>query len=232
MNYTFNNEYSKIAANFPTTNLAPKAGFPVIVIPNALTNRTTRETYFKVKKALTTGVLPARATVYAEDGVSSKLAENYRKTDIFPVELMLSPTNSTRQLNETVKSAVAKAWGLEDLVPISSWWLAGYGVGDKFDCHCDGAIKMPDGKYNSIEDRIISAILYVNPKDDNTTGWSYTGGSLVFPGILDEAGNALTINPKEGDLVIFPSSWIYSHAVTEVTSGYRLAITNFFKLNP
>lgn len=231
MNYTFNNEYARIAAEFPVSNLAPKAGFPLIIVANALTKKTTRETYFKVRNALAAGAVPNRATVYAEDGISSKTAENYRKTDIFPVSLAHSPDSTCLQLNEIIKEAVAQTWGVEKLVPIAPWWLAGYGVGDKFDQHCDGAIRLPDNSYKSIEDRIISAILYVNPKDHNTTGWGYTGGSLVFPGILDEDGKPLTIHPNEGDLVIFPSSWIYSHAVTEVTSGYRLAMTNFFKID-
>jgi predicted 2-oxoglutarate/Fe(II)-dependent dioxygenase YbiX len=230
MNYTFKQEYAAIAANFPATNLPPKPGFPIVVISNAITKIATRETYFKVRKALALGATPARATVYGTDGETSISAENYRKTDIFPVELIYQPEITTEQINGLIKEVVAKTFGIENLVPISNWWLAGYGVGDKFDQHCDGAIRLPDGNYKAIEDRLISAILYINPKDDNTTGWGYTGGSLTFPGIIDEAGKPLTINPKEGDLVIFPSSWIYSHAVTPVTSGYRLAATNFFKL--
>jgi predicted 2-oxoglutarate/Fe(II)-dependent dioxygenase YbiX len=133
-------------------------------------------------------------------------------------------------LNDLISKSAQAAWGISEIIPCSSWWLAGYGVGDKFTAHCDGAIMLADGSYKAVEQRLISAIFYVNTKDAVQQGWGYSGGELIFPGIVDDTGVPLTIHPKEGDLVIFPSSYVYTHEVPLVTSGYRVAATNFFKL--
>ena len=229
MKYTLNQEYVKLAEIFPLTNLKNDLESPVLVISNCLPKRITRQTYMRVHNEGHSGKANTRATVYDLNGVGGKVAEDYRKTDMFSGDLMEDKLVAYTKLNKLIRDAALNKWGIEDIAPISPWWLAGYGVNDKFDLHCDGAIRLPDGTYKPMENRILSAILYLNTKDSNITGWGYTGGSLIFPGILDETGEALTIEPKEGDLVIFPSNWIYSHKVTEITAGYRVAATNFFE---
>ncbi|NDF29890.1 MAG: 2OG-Fe(II) oxygenase [Nitrososphaeria archaeon] len=57
---------------------------------------------------------------------------------------------------------------------------------------------------------VLSLVGYIN--DD------YEGGELYF----DKLG--LTIKPKAGDLYLFPSSYIYSHAAMPVTSGTKYSI--------
>ena len=57
---------------------------------------------------------------------------------------------------------------------------------------------------------VISAVLYLN--DD------YTGGALNFEFF------GLTVKPDAGDLIIFPSSYIYSHASVPVESGTKYAV--------
>lgn len=228
MKYTFNKEYTSIAAKFPISDLAALIGYPVLIIPKALSQLCTRETYANIRKAKANGTIHRRATVYAADGVGTMTAENYRSTDIFPAVLAHNSVSTSTQLNDLVRDAAKRLWGIDSIDPIGAWWIAGYNVGDKFDSHCDGAIRLTDGTYRRLNERLLSAILYINEKDSDLMGWGYTGGALVFAGILDEAGQPLTIHPKEGDLIIFPSSWTYSHAVTAITSGYRVALTNFF----
>ena len=46
----------------------------------------------------------------------------------------------------------------------------------------------------------------------------YEGGELHF----DKLG--LTIKPKAGDLYLFPSSYVYSHAAMPVTSGTKYSV--------
>lgn len=56
----------------------------------------------------------------------------------------------------------------------------------------------------------VSMVLYVN---DN-----YEGGELYFPRF------DLEIKPEAGDLVIFPSTYIYEHASKPIVSGIKYAI--------
>jgi hypothetical protein len=63
----------------------------------------------------------------------------------------------------------------------------------------------------------VSTVAYLN--DD------YEGGELSFDK-LD-----LKIKPKEGDVVVFPSSFIYSHASLPVLSGEKYAAVTMFDYN-
>lgn len=56
----------------------------------------------------------------------------------------------------------------------------------------------------------ISAVIYLN--DD------YEGGELWFPRF------DLTLKPKQGDIAIFPSTFIYEHASKEMIDGTKYAV--------
>lgn len=56
----------------------------------------------------------------------------------------------------------------------------------------------------------ISAVIYLN---DN-----YEGGELWFPRF------DLTLKPKQGDIAIFPSTFIYEHASKEMIDGTKYAV--------
>lgn len=57
----------------------------------------------------------------------------------------------------------------------------------------------------------ISVVVYLN--DD------YEGGEIWFPRM-----DGLTIKPKAGDIVVFPSTFIYEHASQEMISGTKYAV--------
>lgn len=56
----------------------------------------------------------------------------------------------------------------------------------------------------------VSAVAYLN--DD------YSGGELIFPRF------SLTIKPEPGDLVVFPSTFIYEHSSEPILSGTKYSI--------
>lgn len=56
----------------------------------------------------------------------------------------------------------------------------------------------------------VSVVAYVN--DD------YDGGEIYFPRFN------LTIKPKKGDIVVFPSTYIYEHASNDMISGTKYSI--------
>lgn len=65
--------------------------------------------------------------------------------------------------------------------------------------------------------RSVSAVLYLN--DD------YDGGELVFTRLDD-----LTVKPKPGDLVVFPSTYLYEHKSNVVPKGTKYCVVSFSDL--
>jgi hypothetical protein len=80
------------------------------------------------------------------------------------------------------------------------------GVGLKL--HSDDHALTPDGRVLARDEhRGITAILYLNS--------GFTGGEIHFP------GQALSIAPTAGRLVIFPSNKNFRHEVKPILSGWR-----------
>lgn len=83
-----------------------------------------------------------------------------------------------------------------------------YGEGQHFAIHADHGFSYIC---------TVSSVAYLN---DN-----YDGGELWFP-YLD-----LKWKPSEGDMVFFPSTYIYSHASLPVTSGVKYSAVTMFDYN-
>lgn len=94
-----------------------------------------------------------------------------------------------------------KMFGLAPLTYWESFNFVKYGEGQHFQIHSDHG-------YSYI--CVLSSVGYIN--DD------YEGGELYFDKLN------LKIKPKAGDLYLFPSSYIYSHAAMPVTSGTKYSI--------
>ena len=63
----------------------------------------------------------------------------------------------------------------------------------------------------------VSSVMYLN--DD------YEGGELYFPFL------GINLKPKAGDIVLFPSTYIYSHAALPVTNGIKYSAVTMFDYN-
>jgi len=83
-----------------------------------------------------------------------------------------------------------------------------YGVGQHFAVHTDHGFS-----YNCT----VSSVMYLN--DD------YEGGELWFP-YLD-----IVLKPEYGDIVLFPSTFIYAHASKPITRGVKYAAVTMFDYN-
>lgn len=87
-----------------------------------------------------------------------------------------------------------------------SYGILKYGLGQKFTNHID------DHKdYH----RRMSSVYYIN---DN-----YSGGEINFPRF------SITYKPKANELIIFPSTYVYNHSVSEIVDGTRYAIVSWLK---
>lgn len=83
-----------------------------------------------------------------------------------------------------------------------------YGVGEHFDIHSDHGFS-----YTCT----VSTVAYLNE--------NYEGGELWF-NHLDQK-----IKPETGDIVVFPSTFIYSHASLPVESGIKYSAVTMFDYN-
>jgi len=83
-----------------------------------------------------------------------------------------------------------------------------YGEGQHFQTHTDHGFS-----YTCT----VSSVMYLN---DN-----YEGGELYFPHFQ------LRFKPEAGDVVFFPSTYIYSHAALEVTKGIKYSAVTMFDYN-
>jgi hypothetical protein len=84
--------------------------------------------------------------------------------------------------------------------------------GEYQDIHADGETAGGWPGYNYIVD--YGSIIYLNEE--------YEGGELFFPKYN------IHIKPKAGTLIFFPSTNMYAHGVTEVTSGVRYTSPHFW----
>lgn len=169
------------------------------------------------------------ATVYDNTGSTPIVDPHYRRNSLFHT----IPLNQEFMggLFQLAQATAKEKWGVPGLKQLHEWTLAGYEAGEFFGQHCDTSIRLPDGSHKAVLPRLVTAVYYVNQHGESN--WGFEGGSLEFPGIInDETGETFKVIPDEGDLVVFPSNWAYSHKVNPVTKGFRVTLTNFFGRNP
>lgn len=87
-----------------------------------------------------------------------------------------------------------------------SYQILKYGKGQKFSNHIDD-----HPKYH----RRVSSVYYIN---DN-----YEGGEINFPRFN------ISYKPKANEMIVFPSTYVYNHSVSEVTSGTRYSVVSWVK---
>jgi predicted 2-oxoglutarate/Fe(II)-dependent dioxygenase YbiX len=86
------------------------------------------------------------------------------------------------------------------------WQVLKYGHGQHFDGHADDGFRFP---------RTVSITAYLNDE--------YEGGELDYKHFN------LFFKPEKGDVLVFPSNYVYNHRVVEVKTGVRYALVNWFR---
>lgn len=116
----------------------------------------------------------------------------------------------TEEQRSVIKEAIK--FYLPDSTGIEEPQLVSYSVGERYGEHNDSE-ELINGEWKRVTDRDFTIIFYLN---DN-----YQGGELVFP------KQGVTISPKAGSVVIFPSDHRYPHEVIPVKEGIRYAIVSW-----
>jgi hypothetical protein len=159
---------------------------------------------------------------YAPGGVyEGDINSNYnintstRNVDTFAMSDSAMPSYSEKQKNlyETIKTPMLeclfdykKSFGISDKITDDCWMILRYGKNQKFDNHSDDGSRYP---------RLVSMTAYLNN--------NYDGGELEYENF------GLSFKPEPGDVLIFPSNYVYKHRVVPVTSGLRYAVVNWFR---
>lgn len=143
------------------------------------------------------------------DNSEFKLDYNNRLTSSIDVPYSINTENKfTKIFRETfdpIEQNYMSLFGI-NLRSHNPYKILKYDIGGKFNNHMD------DGGGNF---RRVSTVYYLN---DN-----YEGGELCFPQFNIE------LKPEAGDMIIFPSSYVYSHNVNPVKRGTRFSIASWLK---
>lgn len=107
-------------------------------------------------------------------------------------------------LEECLKDYCEK-YKVEGIIP-EYWQLVRYGKDQQFDTHLDEDYNDP---------RTVSLTMYINN--------DYEGGEIEYVWFGKK------YRPEAGDIIIFPSNYIFSHKVHKVISGTRYVVVRFYK---
>jgi Rps23 Pro-64 3,4-dihydroxylase Tpa1-like proline 4-hydroxylase len=131
-------------------------------------------------------------------GFNSSLASLIHDKDFFDFRDKINNESNRCLLDYSQKYGY---WQLEQ----EGWVLLKYEVGDFFNLHTDSSRRYQ---------RQVSSVYYLN---DN-----YSGGELEFSYI------DLKIKPESGELLIFPSTNLFSHKAHKVAEGTKYSMANWY----
>lgn len=147
---------------------------------------------------------------YYDDDEHTKVDREFRDTDFIGIKYYENNDNFKNEMRDLFNKIFD---------PIEKDYMAGYYA--KMEEH-EGyqILKYSKGGHivNHIDDsqktpRRISTLYYLN--DD------YKGGELNFPRFN------VSYRPKADEMILFPSSYIYNHDVSEVTDGTRYCVVSW-----
>jgi predicted 2-oxoglutarate/Fe(II)-dependent dioxygenase YbiX len=154
----------------------------------------------------------SNATVGMEVGGEEKVETQTRNTLWYPI-----PYSVLQNLNNAIMSCYKtfiEPKYHSKIKNIEPAQFLGYPVGGHYIEHND-CENFENGRWVRIAPRDISILFYLN---DN-----YTGGELEFTQL------GLTIKPKTGMMIAFPSYKEFAHKVHPVTSGFRYSLVSWLE---
>jgi predicted 2-oxoglutarate/Fe(II)-dependent dioxygenase YbiX len=162
------------------------------------------------------------ATV-AEEQAGDAVDDAYRKTK----QAEVSAATAARISEQLVKARPTLANHFQqELAGMQKPQLLLYREGDFFRAHPDSSDQ--PGAADYVRQRRVSAVVFLNgATPDEPAG--YSGGSLVFYGLMGERSGktvGLPLDGETGMLIGFPSDLV--HAVLPVTVGERYTIVTWF----
>lgn len=145
--------------------------------------------------------------------------------DIFSVPVRINKNLSTSFLRKMEKSTYADLLFYIEKYPdvlTSIWWkvtghVAAYKTGSSLGPHSDNDVNYSPKNIPIDQTSVHHTVSSVTVINDE-----FEGGEIVFP-YLD-----LEIKLEKGDVIFFPSNYIATHRIKEVTDGMRLSYVSWF----
>jgi SM-20-related protein len=126
-----------------------------------------------------------------------------------------------------VRPSVARHYGVS-LKDCQTPQFLAYGPGDFYKAHRDNTTDRDAATVS--QERLISAVVFLNSSSPEPGDDTYGGGALTFYGLLDEPRTqslGLPLDAEEGLLITFRSEIV--HAVSSVTHGQRFTAVSWYR---
>lgn len=207
-----------------------KEDLPFLVLDNLISNEECDQI---VKRLLDTGSYGNVKISPTKDQSESNINKSIRNTVAFKMNDKDKTIYS--KLMTDVKSKIENFFDIE-LGISEGLQTLGYGEGSFYKLHADNCRPdFEDGKFvkwSLTKDyRKITTILFLTESVDeikeNEIG-TFKGGHLTFDYLKDINNNIVTVKPKKGRLIAFPSNPYYSHTVHNVEAGFRISLVEWY----
>lgn len=206
--------------------------YPYLIIPNFISKHLSKKIVDHIQHNNNAEI--AKIKKLNPYGIVEKtLKQNYRKTNIY-------------KLNEEFESLYFNRFNhfqplMEEYFNISlttstDIQVLEYKEGFFYKKHSDDSSEIRDSFGNTIgfqnvaPQRKLTTVLFGSSCCDTLEGddpYCFEGGELCFNYLYDKEGNNVTLKPKAGDMVVFPSNPYFSHEVLKVLKGYRLSLVQW-----
>jgi predicted 2-oxoglutarate/Fe(II)-dependent dioxygenase YbiX len=156
----------------------------------------------------------------AQDSAQTQWVVDKRIRDTQEVQLSQSLVARIAGIERAFVAAHINPFYAVEVRDSEPWQLLHYGVGGHYIPHVDAETLFKDDAgldlWEKTLDRDLSVVCFLN--DD------FDGGELVFPDL------ALSISPRAGTLVCFPSDHNFIHGVNPVRAGHRYTLVSWLRI--
>ena len=171
-----------------------------------------------------------KAEVRKEGG--SNIVESYRKTNIGKLDHYYEK-HYAEQFNKY--KAEIEAYFSVAMSQATKVQVLEYREGFFYVKHADDSSELINKAKETVGFKVVapqrklSSVLFITSyvRTSEVDTQSFTGGELLFNYLYDSEGKMMKIEPKAGDMIVFPSNPYFSHEVLPVTEGYRLTLVQW-----
>ena len=224
----FIQECSMQSRYFPS----PYLDFPFLIIENFLTDEECNLIVSEIQNSSTAHQAMIKSKLL-DSIVIPKVKTEIRKTALYKLPKYLESIyqKSFKKHQDKIENTFSMA-----LTSATQIQALEYKEGDFYIKHADDSSEILDEEKNTVgfvcvaPQRKLTTVLFVSSHETSktdTTLHSFSGGELIFNYLYDKDANQITLRPKAGTMVVFPSNPCFSHEVLPVKSGYRATLVQW-----
>jgi SM-20-related protein len=214
------------------TRLVPNPYYdlPYLVIENFLPLLTCDEIAASVRASSEAEAAKVKSALL-ESVVVPALKQEIRKTKIYRLPALFERIYRQRFLEH--QGEIERFFNLA-LTTSTKVQTLEYTIGSFYIKHADDSNELVDDEGKTVgfvpvaPQRKLTTVLFATGYDAAAGDMNhFSGGELLFNYLYDASGQPITLRPKAGDMVVFPSNPLFSHEVLPVKAGYRLTLVEW-----